>query len=83
MRRPLIAGSACNTGHPETLETLNPIQCAAPCGALGKAQAASVPGIGRITGTCWSFTDFVFGAPPPLSSRSLYATQATLRPWKP
>ncbi len=27
--------------------------------------ATSVPGIGRITGTCWSFTDFVFGAPPP------------------
>ena len=23
-----------------------------------------MPGIGRITGTCWSFTDFVFGAPP-------------------
>lgn len=21
-----------------------------------------VPGIGRISGTCWSFTDFVFGA---------------------
>ena len=32
--------------------------------------ATSVPGIGRITGTCWSFTDFVFGAqpPPPASS---------------
>lgn len=23
----------------------------------------TVPGIGRITGTCWSFTDFVFGEP--------------------
>ncbi|KAK9866106.1 hypothetical protein WJX84_003968 [Apatococcus fuscideae] len=23
--------------------------------------ATSVPGIGRVTGTCWSFTDFVFG----------------------
>ena len=23
--------------------------------------ATSVPGIGRITGTCWSFTDFIFG----------------------
>ena len=25
--------------------------------------ATEVEGIGRITGTCWSFTDFVFGAP--------------------
>jgi hypothetical protein len=25
--------------------------------------ATEVPGIGRITGTCWSFTDFIFGAP--------------------
>ena len=24
--------------------------------------ATEIPGIGRITGTCWSFTDFVFGA---------------------
>lgn len=24
--------------------------------------ATEVEGIGRITGTCWSFTDFVFGA---------------------
>ncbi len=24
--------------------------------------ATEVPGIGRITGTCWSFTDFIFGA---------------------
>ena len=24
--------------------------------------ATQVPGIGRITGTCWSFTDFIFGA---------------------
>ena len=22
-----------------------------------------VPGIGKVSGTCWSFTDFVFGAP--------------------
>ena len=33
--------------------------------------ATSVPGIGRITGTCWSFTDFVFGAPPPVA-RSVF-----------
>lgn len=26
--------------------------------------ATEIPGIGRITGTCWSFTDFVFGARP-------------------
>lgn len=25
--------------------------------------ATEVRGIGRITGTCWSFTDFVFGEP--------------------
>ena len=25
--------------------------------------ATEVPGIGKISGTCWSFTDFVFGAP--------------------
>ena len=25
--------------------------------------ATEVKGIGRITGTCWSFTDFVFGEP--------------------
>ena len=24
--------------------------------------ATEVKGIGRITGTCWSFTDFIFGA---------------------
>ncbi len=24
--------------------------------------ATEVPGIGRITDTCWSFTDFIFGA---------------------
>jgi hypothetical protein len=24
--------------------------------------ATQIPGIGRITGTCWSFTDFIFGA---------------------
>ena len=24
---------------------------------------AEVPGVGKVSGTCWSFTDFVFGAP--------------------
>ena len=24
-----------------------------------------VPGIGKVSGTCWSFTDFIFGAAPP------------------
>ena len=31
--------------------------------------ATEVEGIGRITGTCWSFTDFIFGEPnKPVSS---------------
>lgn len=32
--------------------------------------ATEVEGIGRITGTCWSFTDFVFGASHPLLTPS-------------
>ena len=36
--------------------------------------ATEIPGIGRITGTCWSFTDFVFGARP---------AQGLLRPMHP
>jgi hypothetical protein len=40
--------------------------------------ATEVEGIGRITGTCWSFTDFVFGAPP--CSQALPAAQIQAAP---
>ena len=33
-----------------------------------------VPGIGKISGTCWSFTDFVFGAPCSSYTRHLLAS---------
>ena len=40
-----------------------------------------MPGTGRITCTCWSFTDFVIGAPPPC--RALCRAQATLNQTNP
>ena len=56
----------------------------------------TVPGIGRITGTCWSFTDFVFGEQLCLEQLALQCIelmslgfklfmviQACLLPWLP
>ena len=40
----------------------------------------SVPGIGRITGTCWSFTDFVFGELTCLLIQDLIGMHLHLRP---